>query len=420
MTAANPALSYDSAPSFATPLRFFLTAPLFGVAAGLLLMLSPELLESRWTPGALALTHLIAVGFMLMVMVGALFQILPVVAGASVPYSGVLATLVHLGLTSGAITLTWGLGSGDPAVLPLALTLLGGSFALFLSGAAYGLAKTPIAQATPRDLRIAMMGFGIAVMLGLILAMAVSGEISIPLVMAVKLHVGWAWLGGSGILLAAASWVVVPMFQITPSYPLAMTRYWAIASGVALMLWSAAVYAGLAAPEIALLSLLLALSASFAVATLRLQQKSRRSTPDTTTRAFQLGMSSLLAGLGFVLASHFLDDNVWPILAGILVLHGCFVSVIIGMLYKIVPFLAWLHLTQDKGKAPNMKKLLPDTPTRRQLIAHASTLAVMLAAAASGLPMLGRIAGALLVIESAWLLRNLYSVVRAYRAAQSA
>ena len=383
-------------------------------------MLSPELLESRWTPDALALTHLIAVGFMLMVMVGAVFQILPVVAGASVPYSATLATVVHLGLTSGAITLTWGLGSGNPAVLPVAVALLGASFALFLSGAAYGLAKTPIAQATPRDLRLAMMGFGVAIILGLMLAMTVGGEISLPLMLTVKLHIGWAWLGGSGILLAAASWVVVPMFQITPSYPLAMTRYWAIACGVALILWSIAVYAGLAAPEMALLSLLLVLSASFAVATLRLQRKSRRSTPDTTTRAYQLGMASLLAALGFVIASHSLNDNVWPILAGILMLHGCFMSVIIGMLYKIVPFLAWLHLTQDKGKAPNMKKLLPDTPTRRHLMVHTGTLVVLLAAAASGLPMLGRLAGALLLAESAWLLLNLYRVVRAYRAAQSA
>ncbi|MDQ5914882.1 MAG: hypothetical protein QG584_773, partial [Pseudomonadota bacterium] len=77
-------LSFEQAPPIAAPFRFFLTAPLFSGLAGLLLLVDgPELLTSRWTPGALALTHLIAAGFVLQVMLGAMIQILPVVAGAN-------------------------------------------------------------------------------------------------------------------------------------------------------------------------------------------------------------------------------------------------------------------------------------------------------------------------------------------------
>ena len=67
-----PGLSYDDTPPFSAPLRFFLTAPLFGVVAGLTLLFGGEILVSRWTPGALAITHLFAAGFMLQVMLGAL------------------------------------------------------------------------------------------------------------------------------------------------------------------------------------------------------------------------------------------------------------------------------------------------------------------------------------------------------------
>jgi hypothetical protein len=77
-------LSFEKAPPLSAPLRFFLTAPLFSLAAGLLLLgAGPDLLASRWMPGLLAATHLITVGFMLQVMLGALIQILPVVAGAN-------------------------------------------------------------------------------------------------------------------------------------------------------------------------------------------------------------------------------------------------------------------------------------------------------------------------------------------------
>jgi hypothetical protein len=78
-------LSFDQAPPLAAPLRFFLTAPLFAILAALLVLWSgPELFASRWTGAALALTHLITVGFMLQVMLGAMLQILPVVAGANI------------------------------------------------------------------------------------------------------------------------------------------------------------------------------------------------------------------------------------------------------------------------------------------------------------------------------------------------
>ena len=61
-----PNLSFEQAPPISVPYRFFLTAPWFGVAAGLLLaFMGEDMLASRWTPGALAGTHLLVAGFML-------------------------------------------------------------------------------------------------------------------------------------------------------------------------------------------------------------------------------------------------------------------------------------------------------------------------------------------------------------------
>lgn len=414
------ALSYDAAPAFSTPLRFFVTAPVFGAVAGATLLLAPELLDSRWTPGALAVTHLMAVGFMLTVMLGALFQVLPVVAGAVIPLSGRISTIVHLAMTVGSACLAWGLGSGAHGFLLPATVLLGGGLALFLVAAGLGLRRAPVAQATPRDLRLALTGFAIAVALGIALALVLARDFTLPLLVVLKLHVGWALLGGAGVLLAATSWVVVPMFQITPNYPARLTRFWAMGTGGVLLVWSAAVIAGIVSAEFALAVVLAALCVVFAVSTLKLQRQSRRNVADVTMRAFQLGMGSFMAGLACVLVAHQSDAQVWPVLAGILILHGGFVSVIVGMLYKIVPFLAWLHLTQDVGKAPNMKKLQPDTPVRRQMLMHAVALAALLLAAISGNALLVRLAGLLVVVEFAALLLNILKVLGAYRRARAA
>jgi hypothetical protein len=57
------------------------------------------------------------------------------------------------------------------------------------------------------------------------------------------------------------------------------------------------------------------------------------------------------------------------LLLGILLIFGFAVAVINGMLYKIVPFLAWFHLQAQllgRARIPNMKQLLPDAAVRRQ------------------------------------------------------
>ena len=71
-------LSLDEAPPIRIPLRFFLVAPIFGVLAGILLIVSPELLSNRWLPATIAFTHLLTLGVGALVMLGALFQVMPV------------------------------------------------------------------------------------------------------------------------------------------------------------------------------------------------------------------------------------------------------------------------------------------------------------------------------------------------------
>ncbi|MEO8410626.1 MAG: hypothetical protein ABI478_08640 [Propionivibrio sp.] len=104
-----------------------------------------------------------------------------------------------------------------------------------------------------------------------------------------------------------------------------------------------------------------------------------------------------------------------------LVLFGGFVSVMTGMLDKIVPFLVWLHLQnagQTPGKArvpaPNMKKIISEQQMERQMLAHllACTLLVLAVFWPTGF---ARPAGLALVVAQGWLLRNLLAALRVHR-----
>ncbi|MDI3514966.1 MAG: hypothetical protein PWP40_2195 [Rhodocyclaceae bacterium] len=423
MSSANPGLAYEDTPPLSAPLRFFLTAPLFGLVAGLVLLFDGDLLASRWTPGALAVVHLFAAGFMLHVMLGALLQILPVVAGAAFPAPLRIAGVTHVLLGLGAAGLAFGLGSGTPSAIIAGAVLLAAGLGLFLAASLLGLARAAPAQGasrTPRDLRLALGALALTTVLGVVLAVALGRGLALPVALPtlVDLHAVWAWMGWGGLLLAATSWVVVPMFQITPAYPAGFTRFWAPATLVVLVSWSASLVADIGWLKLVLSALLLALASGFALQTIKLQRNSRRSTPDAPFRAFRLSMLALLGSLVALLVSLVSDAPQWPILAGVLVLHGTFAGAISAMLYKIVPFLTWLHLTQARIRAPNMKKLLPDAPVRKQLRLHAAALAALIVAVL--LPVTTPLAGLLVAVEFGWLLANLLRAVRAWHQAANA
>lgn len=415
-------LSFEKAPPFAAPLRFFLSGPLFAAAAGLLLLVEGEgIFASRWMPGALAATHLITIGFMLQIMLGALIQILPVVAGANLAQPLRVARIVHVGLVAGVLALAGGFLLGRPALLLTAAGVLGTTAASFLAAAGTALFRVPSTSPTIRGLKLALVGLAGVVGLGALLALALANGWSLPLPALTDLHAGWGLGAWAGILLAAIAYIVVPMFQLTPGYP--ASSGWRFPSLVIALLasWSLALAAGIGwLAQICQLAVAL-LGASFAAQTLRLQGQRRRARADATYRYWQFGLAAVVLALAMLstaaLRPGIAEAAAWTPVFGILLLVGGFMSFIIGMLYKIVPFLGWTHLQNSglaKVPAPSMNKLLSDREAERQMLAHAAAC-LLLVAAALWPAALARPAGLAFAIANAWLFWNLLSAVRRYR-----
>ncbi|HEX6734489.1 MAG TPA: hypothetical protein VF096_06725 [Azonexus sp.] len=415
-------ISLDNAPPLAAPLRFFLTAPLFLALAGLLLAVAgPDIFASRWMPGTLALVHLITIGFMLQIMIGALIQVLPVVAGADLRRPLLLARVVHGALTAGVLLLAAGFLAAVPTLLKLAALLLGLGIGTFLLSAALATLGLDSTSPTIRGLKLSLLGLTGVAGLGVTLALGLAHGWSLPYPELTDLHAGWGLGAWAGILLAAMAYVVVPMFQLTPGYP-ARPSWWypPLLLGLVL-LWSLAAVAGwpllarLAQGGLALSGL------AFAGLTLRLQLQRRRARADATSRYWQTGLLAALGALAMLVVATLwpaaTEVAAWTPLFAILLIAGAFVPFIAGMLYKIVPFLTWMHLQQNMvfGVAvPNMNKLLPDLAMQRQMQAYLAALALLVVAAFVP-DWLVRPAGAMLAVAGAWLWWNLLETARRYR-----
>lgn len=418
-------LSFENAPPLSVPMRFFACAPWYGVLAGLLVLVEgPELLLSRWSPAVLALTHLLTVGVLLQVMIGALFQFLAVAADAGIARPRMAGGLVHGALNLGALSLPLGFYLSSPGLLKLAgiaLALALGAF-VFLALAAL-LGKRHTSPSIPA-LKLALLGLLVTLGFGLYLVAAYAFGLPGRAGGLTAQHVAWGLIGWSATLLAGIAYVVVPMFQLTPAYSKRFSRLLVPALFSLLLAWSAVQAIGTTL-GVALIGSALALTLGvFAVATLGLQARSRRADADTTVNYWRLAMFSTLFAatlwsvlplLDLLAVSGLPSRLVFAL--GALAIVGVLVSVVSGMLYKILPFLCWLHLQQAGmmagiAKTPHMGIFLAESAMRRQFCWHLAAVVVLLLGI--GVPAVLPLAGVALVGSFALLAVNLLTALRTF------
>jgi len=209
------------------------------------------------------------------------------------------------------------------------------------------------------------------------------------------------------------------MFQITPPYPPRLSVWLAGALFALLLLHAAALLLFKAALPTVDASIA-GRDLAFALATLRLQSRRRRKLPDVTLDYWRLGMASLIACVAVWLAAiiwpAWADSDAYPLLLGVLFFGGFAVSVVAGMLYKIVPFLAWFHLQAQlqarAGSIPTMKEMIAERWMRWQFRLHLAACVLLVAALLW--PQWALAAGATLAVSALLLWLNLLSATRRF------
>lgn len=422
-------LQFEQAPPISVPFRFFLSAPIFLLlAAALLLWRGPEIMTSRLSPAALAATHLFTLGFAAMVVLGAVMQMLPVLAGAPIRRPRMIATIVHAGISVGTLSLAAGFLFDAPLLLRVAVVALSIGFGVFVAAVVTALWRSRVRNRTVNAMRLAILSLVATVALGLLLVSNLGWGAAPPSLSLSDLHPGWGLLGWIGLLVMGVAYQVVPMFQMTPPYPASMMKYLGTTVFALLLLWSIALWfgEGIWTPLGVVCALALVIAYTlFAVTTLRLQHRRRRRQADVTLDFWRIGLGTLMAALvlwALRLAAPFGLPGTTDTAIGILALLGFAGCIINGMLYKIMPFLAWFHLQALTGAGrlvPNMKQILNEAAQRLQFRVHVAALALFLASAASTTLLI--YPAALALGASAGLLAaNLLKVVRTFRATLAA
>jgi hypothetical protein len=240
------------------------------------------------------------------------------------------------------------------------------------------------------------------------------------------LHMMWGFYGWVVMLLIGVAYQVVPMFQITPEYSLSIRKYLAWALFAQLMIWSLQRWlseggTGFYSLEAVVSLFLGGTLVYFAWSTIRLQAQRRRRLPDVTLHFWQMAMIALVLSVISWLLHYFNNTLPWASLASALFLAGFGLSAISGMLYKIIPFLIWLHLNNQlqeqgewQGTIPNMKQIIPDSYARKHYYIHQAAM-VLLIVAVLGVEGATQIAGIIWLLSFVMLLFNMLLGLRCYR-----
>jgi hypothetical protein len=396
------ALDYTRLPPPTVPLAFLLAAPWFGVAAGVVVAWhGAAVFASRWTAGALAAVHLVTLGFLTMTMAGSLLQMMPAVAGLPLRGPSRLAGWSCPLLGAGAALLAAAFLAGRAPLFALAGTLLAGAFALLLGCLVPTLwQRTRAAAATAHiagGMRTAVAALLACVAAGLLLTAWLAGGPAVPVPPLVDTHAALGLAGWVVPLVMAVSFQVIPMFQATDPFPPAAARLLVPLVLLALAGWIAGRW--LDAPFRTVPALagaaLVTVYAGLATALLLRRERTRTA---AGTRYWLLSLAAL-AGAGWLFAWPGTPSDARTVLVGTCFLAGCAMSVVNGMLYRIVPFLLWHHLRARLPvdvAAPKFAELIAPHRQRTQCRWHGAAVATLLAACA--VPALASGAGLLLAV----------------------
>jgi len=406
-------LSLDQAPPISAPVRFFLTAPIFAMLAALLIFFTDaSLLSSRYSLESISLTHLFTIGFIAMVMLGALQQMLPVLAGVSIPKASLVARSSHMLLSAGLVLMVVGLLQSLKIVIFIATLSLGLGFLILLSAIFLAIRKVEFLTATIRGMRWALLFAFVIVILGMYLLSSYGTGNSNSLHLAfANVHAVLAIFGFAGILIMGVSFQVIPMFYVTPAFDEKYQKYLVLSVVATLALWSLLSFMATDYAWIAQTFLVLVFGLFGRLIVQKMNQR-KRPIADITVYYWRLSGSMLLVGLVFWILSPLFDEEITSYIA-VIIGGGFVMSVMIGMLYKIIPFLVWFHLNgMGYMSIPSMGEMVHKKMALAQFILFVLTIVIFMTA--YFVPMLTKVGAIMLLVSMVLLEINLVSAYKNY------
>jgi hypothetical protein len=322
----------------------------------------------HFQPVILALTHIATLGWITMIIFGALFQLIPVVLEVKL-YSEKLAEFqfwIYLLGAAGLALSFWFFEPRPYAVI--SASFLNVAIIIFLINIIGTLLRVKKWNITGYYIISAVFYFSVTAVIGLLLAINLAfPDAKIDHFKYLNIHAVIAFVGWVTMIIMGVSYKLIPMFTLSHGYSLSPAKY--VLALVNAGLIGASVTVNLKEPGILhnIFLMIIALGLLIYLYQIYLIIKSRvRKKLDVgmkfSTLSFGFLAVVIVLGILITFVEYYKVVNT-TLIFGYLIIVGFISFLIVGQMYKIVPFLVWFHKYSDKvgiEEVPMLKDLFDE------------------------------------------------------------
>lgn len=372
-------LSTKNAPSPKVILPYFVFGALSFLAAAIVLFFSSSELTMHYlNPKLLTLTHITVLGWITMIIFGALYQLIPVVMEVKL-FSEKLAMISFLSFGIGLITLSvsfWSFNFSRNIGLEIGGYFVVSAVIMFAINTLISASKSDLKNIENTFIITSVVWLLLTVIFGIIIVLNFAFNfLSVSHLQLLKLHSHIGFVGWFLMLIVGVASKLMPMFLIVHKLPAKLLNYAYYLINGGLILLSVGYYFF---PE----TWFLAISASFVFAGIILFLRFNYVAFSKRIRK-KLDVGMKLSATAFIILAVILLLAVIAVLSpsitsafqtrieifyGVLIVFGFFTSLVLGQTYKTLPFITWLQ--QYQSKVGKVKIPLPQELYSEKLAAY--------------------------------------------------
>jgi len=371
------AISQEFAPPFKLIAPYFIIGTLLYLFSLFLLFNFDITGLSHLDSSVLSWIHLLLLGFVMMIIFGAMAQLVPVVLEVG-HFAVELYYVIYPLLFIGTLLMAYGftylpplLPYGGVVVLISLLIFVFETFMTIMRVKKFNLVMTSVALAN------SFLFLGL--IFGIIMALGYAGVVSVDISRLLKAHIYLVFIGYVGITIMGMSMILLPMFWLSHSFSWRSVTYslWMVSLGVLSVVLSTIFdnhfleYLGYI---LTIVALLLYFYQIYLIYKTRVRVEK-----DIYFKSVIFAYGSMLIAL--LLGIYYLIEPSQRLLLsmGWIVIFGYVTFMIIGHLYKIVPFLVWYERFSPfvgKKKVPMLADMLPKRSSQLQYLFSISGVVV--------------------------------------------
>ena len=362
-------ISQDFAPPFKLIAPFFILGSFFYLITALFLFSFDISDLSFLNPHVIGFTHLFLLGFVMMIIFGAMAQLVPVVL--EVGHFGVeLFYSIWPLLLIGTVLMVFGF-LYSPQLLPYGGVVVLISMMIFVMEIFMTISKVKKLTLVMSSVLISNTFLFFGIIFGLLMALSYAGTISIDIASLLKGHIYMVIGGYISITIMGLSIVLIPMFTLSHSFSMKPLEISIYTMSVAVISVVVGTFFKIVLLEyVGYILSVIAMLAYFYIIYIIYKTRPRKEN-DVYAISLMFSYISLLVALALGISYFIIGGENILLASGWLMFYGFFAFLITGHIYKIIPFLVWFERFSPlvgKQKVPMLADMVPYKSSQAQFI----------------------------------------------------